>query len=745
MSTEISQNSECSHAAPATVGRPVPAAYLVGLALLASAPLASAQEAPPDGAGKLEEITVTARKTSESLQNIPVSVVAIAGDDLAASGLRTMDQLATPGVVFATYGGTRPFLAIRGAQNRGAGSESPVGVFLDGVYIPGTSQLSHGPVDARRVEVIKGPQGTIYGRNTIGGAINVVTNEPTEAFEGHVSLGTGASINSDRIWNGEAVISGPIVDDKLLGRLVVYKSDRRGFQYDDVSQFRAGGSDTTVARGKLTWLASDDLTVKLMVDHNDDSRPRAAYMQFSPGRVHVLNPVFPVSRFDFGDDIWDFRSEFEPEEDFSLTRGILQAEWETGIGTITAVSSFGKGDVAFLYNNDETQYAISWTVQTEEQKDFSQELRLSGNRGALGYLLGLYYIKEEFDQVSTNFRGVDSQTPGRLQIITSGLTVDANAAFGQLSYEFGNNLTANVGVRWSKDKKNAPIFRTQNGVIQANLQREESWDNTDGSVNLSYKLSEDALLYAGASSGFKSGGFVDPRNLLDPQIPYGPEKVTAYEVGAKIDFLEGRGRFNVAAFYNMYRDLQVTSARQDPLNVGNTIFVTQNAAESNVPGLEIETLFQVTDHLRLSAAYAYLDAKIDDFIYVPGPVSVDINGAPIPRSPKHSFSVGASYNAQVGAGDLRFAIDVDWKDKYVNELETRLDPTGVVANVPVDARALVNLNAVYGWESWEVSAYVRNAFNEEYTVVGLQGAPNTFPFMNPGEPRTYGVGLRYAF
>ncbi|MBK7903795.1 MAG: TonB-dependent receptor plug domain-containing protein [Proteobacteria bacterium] len=322
---------------------------------------------------------------------------AVTGQDLQKGGVTSMMELtqAVPGVYFAALSAGQPLVAMRGNVNRVSGTPG-VGFFTDGVFTANSSQFSHGPVDVARVEVLQGPQGTVYGRNTIAGAINLITNDPTATFEGMASAGYGGSSQSgDSLWHALALVSGPLTDN-LEGRLVYKHTERDGYLHDPTSGVRLGNFEADYARAKLKWAPTDQTTVRLTAEYASADRPQYLALENFPGGVHPFLGAIPV-------DVW-FPGESGPFYEIRALPGkglsskveqkqaYLEVAHETGLGTITSLTSYANADFTQIQDIDLIQYEIVDIRIARENRAFSQELRLAGAASMWTWLGGVYYL-----------------------------------------------------------------------------------------------------------------------------------------------------------------------------------------------------------------------------------------------------------------------------------------------------------------------------------------------------------------
>ena len=713
----------------------------------------------------LEEIVVTARRREENLQEIPITVTAVSGDTLEDFGARSLNDLTelVPGLIFKNSGGNFPLIAMRGSGNRLA-ARPGVGVFQDGVVLSRV-QISRGPIDAARAEVAKGPQSTLYGQSTIGGAIGLITNQPTETFEGRIEAGVGGSSSGygaagdEGIWNVQGILSGPIIEDQLLGRMVVSRQKRDGYAFDPVSGYRGLGYDRTFFRGKLLWLLSDAVDLQVTAEYLEDNLPRMETFGFDSTRRPVFTVPFFRQPVDFGEGLLDTRANFQPFNDSTDSRVTIDVNWTTGIGVVTLQSHWSSNDFLLGNDLDNTQYPLASVHNDYDETRVSQELRLTGAGERWDYLAGLYLSSTESDGLQRAFDGQPFFTfgPGTGAFLFARLAGFGNpvsnehesyAGFGQVGYAISDDLHLDIGLRYERSNISGTVdrfvFLTNGAVIHAirNVTRDASFNSVTGSVALTYNFTSDRMVYGSWSRGFKPGDFNTQNNIELLKTPYDPEQVDAYEFGMKADLADQRIRFNASLFYNDYIDLQVLSGRT--LSDGTFSPFTSNAASSTAKGFETDIDWVAGENFLVGLGYAYMDARYDDYIQrVSAEQSQNLSGAPILRSPDHNGTLSATYTSDLGSAQLSVTAIASYTDGYANDLQgiTLPDNTVRIDTFASDSRSLLSLSGRIEWRRWFVHAYVNNATDEEYAAAGVGVAPGFVYLPNwiAGEPRTYGI------
>ncbi len=714
------------------------------LSLIVAGPAAFAQ--------KLEEVVVTAQKRAESLQGVPISVSVTSGeqlDDFSIGGIAELSR-SIPNVTIG-QNATQDSITIRGiGSGANHGFEQSVGTFIDGVYF-GRGRSSRSPfLDVERVEVLKGPQGVLFGKNTIAGALNITTRKPTDEFEASIEAEYFDGYGS---VGGTGVISGPITD-KLRGRLVA-----KYYEADGFIDNRATGDDDpeieeNVFRGALGWDISERLTLDLKAEvstYDVDGR----HLQMRAGGRHrpsfeSVDPNYE-EKLDFhrsvNNPVFGLASDDTDAENFTAT---LNYDFDTS--RLVAITAF----TGYEYDNN---VPASWVANLdtaskrydEEHDQFSQELRLESiGDGSIDYILGVFYQTEEIDHVQ-NFDFDTAQAiadgfplppfVGRTQFDLTQDT-DSYAAFGQITWHATDRLRATLGLRYTSDEKDLDFTRTTTGTLPFptySLSDSRKDSDTTPSFNVQYDLGDDTMIYASFSQGFKSGGFD-----FESGEDFEEETVDAWEVGVKSTLADGSVELNASYFRSEFSDLQVAAWN-------GTAFETGNAAEATTEGLEVDGRWQITDSLMLWAAAAYLDAKYDNFPGATctaaqqdalGPTCTqDLSGKDLQFSPEFSGTLNLEYYHVFGSGlELTAVVRLDYSDAYYTALD--LDPIS-----EQDSYTKVNARVQLAGEGgWSVALVGKN-LTDEKTTMWVNDVPffRTAFFAAVDPSRNIGIQARYEF
>ena len=758
------------------------------LAVPAAAQDAAAVEDPSDGIGL---IVVTAQKRAENVQDVPIAITALGSQFLETRGIDSIDDLGTiaPNVKFerAPASKTISQIAIRGSVtiNPAITWEPAVGLYLDGVYIAKAQGSIFDIADLERVEILRGPQGTLYGRNALAGAVNLVTKKPSGEAGGMAEI-TYGSFNEVRLRGVVDLPQMGAFSAKVSGQyrtrdglIDLTAPDGRGRNRTDsidsgsfMVQLRAELSDSITADYTYDYSKSNQtppFSQLLRVNRNGD--PRDIFDPGSPSYAFG-GAFFPLDRVANPDRVTTAAIDapvYERSRSYghalTLTADLGNAE----IKSITAYRDLAWADGLDL---DGSPFPVAFTQRISDYHAFSQELQVTGTAFAdrLAYVVGAFYFDEKAETVNpqTYFGGgVDLDS-------NYGSNTEAWAIYAQLDYDITDSLKLTLGGRYTEETKDiSRFFRINfdaaNGItsplVIADLDYGEipdaKFSDFSPAVTLSYAASDNINLYARFAQGFKSGGFNGESNVfaaptadcpsgaLELCQPYLPEQVDSYEFGIKSRFLDDRLIVNIAAFRNDSKDMQLSVFTATT----GAASVIQNAAAARIQGLEIETVLRPIDSLTINASLALLDPEYNRFI--DGGIDVSDNRA-FPHAPRTTASIGADWKVAEGDwGKLNLYADLNYSSKYFTFPYALTAPRAsdqVAASTQSPGRTIVNLRAtlaefpIGGLEA-DFSVFVRNLTKED--------APSNFIDFGPGfggillgyfpDPRTFGATLGARF
>ncbi len=754
-------------------------------ALIAAASAARAADAPPSDTGDgVAEVVVTARRTTERLQDVPVAVTAFGAAALESRSVDTLDQVAryTPNIRFdgaaALSGGNyNATVFIRGVgQNDFAIFSDPgVGFYVDDVYYARSIGGVMDAVDIASVQVLRGPQGTLFGRNTIGGAVLISTGAPdVNQKSGQLEATLGRFDRFDR----KASINLPLVEGKSALRLSVASLNRDGY----VERLSDGGTQgdrsAQVARVKFRVLPTDSLTVDLGADYTRARETSAPSDLLAVGNAPGITGVPFLANYNRAvastqgivapDGQRTLNTSFITASPFQTWAGGPNANdldlwglqgtltWDLNGATLKSVSAYRDMRAYFTRDGDNTPFTFRQTTNREDQWQASEELQLTGRAfdSRLSYVLGAFYFKEKASDIATadlalglwpTGGGNVGGTPGYVGPLSPAVFIDnatdnrSLAAYGQVEWEFVPKLSATFGARYTDDSKTFTSRNTlqRNLVEFINVTREGSFEKLTPRVGVNFKASEDLLLYASFSRGFKQGGF-NGRPLAGPQevTEYAPEVLDTWEGGVKAQWFDRRLTTNLAVFHSTYKDIQLT-VNQTPQN-----FVA-NAAKGTIDGFEFEAVARPVRWLSFNAAVGYLDAAYDAVGQGLGPTQIlpiTVNSHFV-KAPEWTGTAGVDVTrdfANGGSGMLR--VDYTVYSRIYND----------VANTPLitdGGYGLLNARFAYTLpgEALQVSLYGTNLTDELYIVSGNASGAFGLAEASFGRPREYGVTVSYRF
>ena len=679
----------------------------------------------------LEEIIVTAQKRSESVQEVPVAISAFSAEMVANTGVDTINDLIPmiPGLNGSSAGIATNSWGIRGISTNdwSAGSEPSVGVFIDDAYI-GRNVLATGAFfDIAQIEVVKGPQGTLFGRNSSVGAISLTTNKPAD--EDSLDVGLAAGSEGQKGYNLVANMAG---DNGLAVRFAYHGSRLDGI-WQDVPNSRNAFTDRDDMRLSASWDVSDNLDALLTYSRSDSSSNMGG--TYNAG----LSTVAPGQ--EFPDQIAKSTEDAEAAESDGISMRLV---WNLGNDmTLTSITDRRSFDYSYAQDADGTAddalidavFAIGAGGSSLEfgnvtvQDSFSQEFRLNASTDNSDWFVGVSYFNEDIAE-STRLDLIG--TALGMAVLAQDLTLTkgetkALGIYGDVTWSVTDQFNLTAGLRWSDDEKSwctdgdAGIFLIAVITLEE-LCATQSWSEVTPRLVADYSLSDDVMLYASVSKGYKGGGFntaaadFDGDFVGDAVAGFNPEINQAYELGLKSTMANGRMQFNAALFSNDYEDLQLLSATLGGILV-------ENAAEADTQGLELEWTYLATENLILRANMAVLDSE-----FTAGAFS----GNDLPYAPGNSATVSASYQQ----GAINYFVMYTKQDDFFYDAGNLLEEKGY---------ALLSAKVSYAPEgsNWDMGISVQNATDEDYAAaradIGLGTA------INRGMPRLVKFDINMHF
>ncbi|WP_339724222.1 TonB-dependent receptor [uncultured Paraglaciecola sp.] len=702
---------------------------------------AAVDEVDKTSADGIEVVVVTALKRSQSIGDVPASISSIGGQDLKDKGIAEMSdlQFIVPSLHFGGFLGSQN-ISIRGIGE--FNGEPGVAVSLDGIYQAKATSAQLSQLDIERIEVLRGPQGTLYGRNSNGGAVNFVSAAPTSEPESYLKLGY-ADFDEMSV---EGVYSGPITDTTAIRIAANYRNIGEGW----VENQTAGGGDLmegsfTNFRIRLVSELTDSLSVDLMYARSEIDGRLDHYAWITDNReiIAFQGGVPQLADAQVTTEPWKVNTDFDGDATRTFDLYGLTADWDLSFATLRSITSYQEFQNGKVDDRDSTDLSIFLADEYDETQSLSQEFNLSGNAESVDWLVGLFYADDEnqrnsyfgFPQPVLGF-----PAPAVLENIRPTYDSTSTAVFVDATWNITDKTRISGGVRRTEDElvdaHTSEIFiyvpdKLSVGVA-CDQQENLDWSATTYRASVQHDTSDNSNIYANYSEGYKAGGVV-PSECSEP---YNPEFVDAFEIGYKGSFAGGRSSLSAALFYYDYTDFQVAQ-------IIGLASATVNAGDAEVTGAEFEMSTALSQSWHLNGSVTLLDTEYGDFINTDGMQpqlgAQQLKGNRLNGSPKTSVNFGLAYNTALSVGgSLTLRGDVAYRSRtYFREFNDKDDSQ--------EAYAVVNLNAV--WESddslWGGRLFAKNLTNEDY-VVGLVGSSANGGRMGSwGAPRQVGVELTY--
>jgi iron complex outermembrane recepter protein len=673
-----------------------------------------------------EKVTVTATRTGVAdIEATPVAMTAFPARTLEQMGVQTVDGLAgfAPGVTISQSSGGNALVSIRGIGTNSfvVGADPSSTIYLDGTYLgrPAMSALDF--LNVERVEILRGPQGSLYGRNSVGGAIHIVTRQPTNVLEANARLTAG----NYRKLRADAAVSGPLIKDKVMGNIAFLAAAADGFVRDlDHPDHALGSDDSLASRGQLRVIIGNQSELLLSGD----------YARFEGIPLSLAKPIATKPGFSFDNpaSLWAVRTSHLTSGK-NIQEGISAklAVRLNASTSLTSLTAFRESNYRFFFDADATELPVVSGDVPDLQRQLSQELTVVRRGPKLMWIGGAFLFGDHNEgQVEISAFPSGSQTRLFPRIGTS-----AWALFGEATYSMSKLLSVTGGIRYTDERKD---IDNTGGVYQlgttALADPTSFYDYVDRTASSAWApkgavqvhVSSETLIYASATRGFKSGGFNTSARV--PGKAFGPEFAWSYEGGLKTTTAHGRIRTNTAVFYNDLRDLQVLSA------AAPGVLDITNAGSAIIKGVEVE-LTATGRRVQLGGAVSWLDATYKRYsARGVGATTVDASGKRLNNAPEWAGNVSAVYQfATSQAWTASARADVSWQSRvFFTPANDGIETQG--------AYGLVHLRAGFEPRSdrWEMAVYVHNAANRPYITATSNSVPNAFT-ARPGEPLRWGT------
>jgi iron complex outermembrane receptor protein len=749
---------------------------LLGVILISPINSLIAQETSSVDSYGLEEIIVTAQKRDDSIQTVPIAITAISGDILDKRAVVNLESLQglVPGAQIGQFANT-PHGAVFNIRGMGAIEPDPyagsaVMVTIDGVpqYFNMTSLVDL--FDVERVEVLRGPQGTLFGANSTGGVVNIVTKAPSGEYNGKVQVTAGD-------WNRfdvKAAADLPI-NEKLSLRLSGFHHGRDGFITNVYDGSDMGSIDVNSIRATLKYDAGNGFqaTWRNEILRSKNGAPYIG-MGAYPGEAEYVAPgtiagpnagvqysgyCMPVGTPCKAPDEYYSANSSEPDmSDMNIDASTLEMVWDdTSLGTITSITSFKQFDLHEYTDQDGTVEFLASTDRRTDGDQITQEIRVNTQvSDNIDVVYGLYFSEDSYYHTQ-NFRA-QFASPGFSQVTAQDQERTSQAIFAHSFIDLSDKLRLQVGGRYSKEETEMKVdvthFISLDGIgryfgddrlsdfgIDFGTQAKDDWTDWSAKVGLDYQVSDNTLAYGHISRGYKSGGFVGRITIPEDIGPYDPEIVETIELGMKSDLLDNKLRLNINVFKNDYQDLQLALIYFTKNSLGfdvngNSIL---NAADATTQGIEVEFFAAPSADLRINGAVTFLEAEYDDFPYTNADGSVtNLAGYRLQNSPEITANFGFDYSWRTGNGEMTLSAIYKYNDEKFNTSLLNTPRSTIQETDLIDANIMWTPDS----DDWSVNFWVKNLADERY-VSSVFEAPGVLAIVNFLPPREYGISFDF--
>lgn len=738
-----------------------------------AAPVFAQQQAQVQTGG-LEEIVVTAQRREEAIQSVPVAVSAFSAESLERRQVTQANDLEryVPSLKMRNNitSPTNLSPSLRGSLQQDASlivAESPFGIYVDDIYIGRLNGNNVTLADIERVEVLRGPQGTLYGRNTLAGAVKFMTRTPTadsQWLNAEIGYGSYGSYKA-------SVSAGGGIGEKVGASIALQKNRRGAYTYNLATQEEVGTEDNIAGRFKLHFEPTDTFNATASVSYTEsDNDALQQVAGITPGvannRRYRSSDVKPIYGFYTVSRparvVTPSPLENEPRGETKQIIASLNATWDFDSFSLSSITGFvntedffsndfsGTGGVPFI-TTPANGGAIGGVLGASDvsSDQFTQEVKIQGTAldDKLNFITGAFYLNE---QATQQFGWNIGLLGGPISNSDLDAGTESISFYGQADYELTDNLKATAGIRWSQDDKDFGIVFTSRSPIiaaQAPINRENKYEKWTPKFGLDYSVPtsgaiDSMLLYASAARGFKSGGYngINITDLLIAGSTYGPESNWTYEAGIKTDLLDNRLRFNAAYFHNRISDLTLNATVPSPIP-GVNAFPVQNAGNATIQGVEIEATAVPTDGLTLYANAALMDGKFRNLAPGTAPLNAITNfgvaNPGTPQTPDLTFTLGFDYryDLNLGGADSQFLVGADY-------YRTSSFVTAATNDFVLDGYDRVNAFVGLGFsEGWEAKFSVKNLLDSRDLSTGSRGFLGGYLYLPPME---YMFTVKYA-
>lgn len=738
-----------------------------------------------DNDNEIEVIVVTAQKRVENIQEVPISIASFNGERIERMALRQLNEIAefVPNLKMSQTNDFSSSITIRGvgSSSRNIGFDARVGLYLDGVYIGQSPAHNQDLLDLERIEVLRGPQGTLFGKNNVAGSINLITKKPEDELSGNVAVSVG---NYD-LRQYSASLNTPINDD-IAAKFSINQYKRDGYIENIATGSWLNEQDSYSYRGQIRVNLSDNIELNFAIDGLKSDRLSFDGDPITNTLGTAKNTESPEKH--------KVSFDIDPHEERDISGESLTIDWELNNNFIVkSITGHRNSSINYINDFDFSVQSVSFLDYEDDYKQWSQELQLVSPESNFQYVAGLYYFQQDAytkrlpnvgDETLSLFTGVPRSVfeqgasfsdptsifmlaafhPGVLSTIGNVDTTSYSMFFNS-NYQLNKEFTLDLGFRYSTEKKSVdwtissidpqtnipviPVFKLANGhVIDERTDHDFS-----PLISLNYHVNRDVNAYIKYSTGYKSGGYnVDflTQAQLDVGIEFDKETVKSYEMGLKGDLFNHKMRFSSAIFYAKYDDYQINQLIN--LAAGTTALSIRNAAKVESYGAELDLTYQLTENIRMNAAIGLLDAKFDKFP-AGGSNGEDLSGEKLPGISDFTVNLNLQYYypAPIANSELSFSLSYNYQDEYNTDLDSQTTTTladGEKLNIGhIDGfgifNAAINLEPLDKGVS--LHFWIRNIADQDSpTILGEKSFFGTRRniYVNP---RTYGLTAKYSF
>jgi iron complex outermembrane receptor protein len=699
---------------------------------------------PAPAVDEVQEIIVTAQRRKERLQDVPIVVNALAGDQLEAAGIKSTLDLAavTSGLEFGTqaaYG--QPFLRGVGSVANGPGVESPVALYVDGIYYGAMIGSVLTLNDIEQIEVLKGPQGTLFGRNATGGLIQVTTKDPTQKFDGHVDAGYG----SYNTATGDLYVTGGVTQSVAADLSVHYQDQGTGFGRNAFTNSEVNKTKDLSVRSKWVFAPSDATSIKVVFDYSHQNFAQA-YVP-APGTK-------PPGDVPYTGDPQGLNGIFDPLGTLNQGGASVQVRQDLGYAEFVSLTGFRRSAVDEAFDGGLTRdpNSVLNLVINETHTQVTQEFQLnSAAQSRLKWSTGvfLYHADGKSEPLVITTLGLFGPPPSGINniYVFSEQKTNSAAAYAQATTEIAPATNLTAGLRYTYERRTFAISEALDDFTNAAIpgppaeSGKVSFNKVTYRLSVDHRFSSDVMGYASYNRGFKSGGFDD---YLIPILAYAPETLDAFEIGAKTDLFERRAQLNVSLFDYEYKNIQAVEYPQG-------VQIIRNAAKARLYGVDVDAKAQLSEGLSLTLGFEYLHDRFTEFpnatiaIPLPGGGTAftrgDVQGNRLGLAPDFTANLGVDYKLPpafmpAAWGSVTTNVTYAFNDGWYAEPENRLrQPSYNVVNSSVSWSSPNELNKVTVWGN--------NLSNSQYTVALASQDTGDFAIYAP--PRTYGIKYQRKF